>query len=132
MTLSHLKTIVLLSQGSQARAAATQNLIELNCCKLKKIYALCENFIYIGLLPVLSLGRSSVPGLAGLTGLTGLTGLMRLTGLTGLTGLVGLTGLMGLVGLVGLTWLAVILSRVKGLGAHKAQGSPPRDPNISI
>ena len=25
-----------------------------------------------------------------------------------------------------------ILSRVKGLGARKAQGSPPRDPNISI
>jgi len=24
------------------------------------------------------------------------------------------------------------LSRVKGLGARKAQGSPPRDPNISI
>ena len=111
MTLSHLKTIVLLSQGSQARAAATQNLIELNCCKLKKIYALCENFIYIGPLPVLSLGWGSVPGPAGLT---------------------GLTGLMGLVGLVGLTWLAVILSRVKGLGAHKAQGSPPRNPNISI
>jgi len=25
-----------------------------------------------------------------------------------------------------------ILSWVKGLGAHKAQGSPPRDPDISI
>jgi len=90
MILSHLKTIVLLSQGSQARAAATQNLVELNCCKLKKIYALCKNFIYIGPLPVLSLGRGSVPGLAGLTGLTGLTGLVGLAGLMGLVGLVGL------------------------------------------
>ena len=24
------------------------------------------------------------------------------------------------------------VSRIKGLGARKAQGSPPRDPNISI
>ena len=38
--------------GSQAPAAATQNLVELSCCKLKKIYALCENFIYIGQRPV--------------------------------------------------------------------------------
>ena len=35
-----------LSRGSPAQAAATQNLVELSCCKLKKIYALYENFIY--------------------------------------------------------------------------------------
>ena len=38
--------------GSQAPAAATQNLVELSCCKLKKIYVLCENFIYTGQRPV--------------------------------------------------------------------------------
>ena len=41
-------------------------LVELSCCKLKKVYALCENFIYTGPLPVLSLGWGSVLGLAGL------------------------------------------------------------------
>ena len=51
------------------------NLVELSCCKLKKIYALCENFIYIGLLPVLSPGRGFVPGFAELAELIGLTGL---------------------------------------------------------
>ena len=61
-----------LSRGSQARAAATRSLVGLVCCKLKEIYALYENFIYIGPLPVLSLGRGSVPGLMGLMGLTGL------------------------------------------------------------
>jgi len=61
--------------GSQAQAAATQNLVELGCCKLKKVYALCENFIYTGPLPVLSPGQGSVPGLAGLLGLAGLAGL---------------------------------------------------------
>ena len=60
------------------------NLVELSYCKLKKIYALCENFIYIGPLPVLSPGRSSVPGLTGLMGLVALVGLAGLTGLMGL------------------------------------------------
>ena len=50
--------------GSQARAAAPKNLVELSCCKLKKIYALCENSIYTGWRPVpldqhLSLGLAS-------------------------------------------------------------------------
>ena len=41
-----------MSWGSQARAVATQNLIELSCCKVKKIYTLCENSIYSGRWPV--------------------------------------------------------------------------------
>ena len=60
--------------ASQAQAAATQNLVELGCCKLKKVYALCENFIYTGPLPVLSLGRGSVPGLTGSRGSLGSRG----------------------------------------------------------
>jgi len=67
--------------GSLAQAAATQNLVELGCYKLKKVYALCENFIYTGPLPVLSPGWGSVPGLAGLAGLLGLLGLAGLAGL---------------------------------------------------
>ena len=55
-----------LSRRSQARAAATRSLVGLICYKLKEIYALCENFIYIGPLPILSLGWCSVPGLTGL------------------------------------------------------------------
>ena len=45
-----------LSWGSLARAAAIRSLIELVCCKLKKTYALCENFIYTGQPPVLPPG----------------------------------------------------------------------------
>ena len=58
--------IALCHGESQAQAVATQNLVELGCCKLKKVYALCENFIYTGPLPVLSLGWGSVLGLAGI------------------------------------------------------------------
>jgi len=50
------------------------NLIGLSFCKLRKIYALCENFIYAGRSSVLS-----CLGLMKLTGLTGLMGLVRLT-----------------------------------------------------
>ena len=58
-TFANAFTNQIVSRGSQARAAATQNLVELSCCKLKKIYALCENFIYTGWPPVL------LPGLTG-------------------------------------------------------------------
>jgi len=60
--------------GLRHRLRRFRNFIGLSCCKLKKIYTLCENFIYIGPLPVLSLGRASVPGLTGLVGLRGLMG----------------------------------------------------------
>jgi len=69
---------VQLSRGSQARAATTQNLVGLSCCKLRKIYMLCENFIYTGQTPV--------PRCLELARLVGLTELMGLAGLVGAHG----------------------------------------------
>ena len=53
------------------------NLVELSCCKLRKIYVLCESFIYTG--------QTRVPCCLGLVRLTGLTGLAGLAGLMGLS-----------------------------------------------
>ena len=52
--------------GLRHRLWRLRILVELSCCKLKKIYVRYENFVYIGWTPVLGL-----PGLAGLSFMTG-------------------------------------------------------------